>query len=90
GYMLGVSVGIASGDMVAGVMGTERLTVDVIGAPRQIAGSLSQAADQRQVLVDAEVASRLGESWAVERVSGLEDVGGSPIDAWTVTKRISV
>lgn len=90
GYMLGVSVGIASGDMVAGVMGTERLTVDVIGAPRQIAGSLSQAADQRQVLVDAEVASRLGESWAVERVSDLEDVGGSPIDAWTVTKRISV
>ncbi|MGI9528134.1 MAG: HAMP domain-containing protein, partial [Acidimicrobiia bacterium] len=90
GYMLGVSVGIASGDMVAGVMGTERLTVDVIGAPRQIAGSLSQAAEQRQVLVDAEVASRLDESWAVDRVSDLEDVGGSPLDAWNVTKRISV
>jgi len=90
GYLLAVSVGIASGDLVTGVMGTERLTVDVMGAPRQVAGALSMAADQRQVLVDAEIAGSIGEGWRVERMSGLEDVSGAPLDAWQVFARPSV
>jgi HAMP domain-containing protein len=88
GFMIDASVGIASGDLVTGVMGTERLTVDVLGVPRQVAGVLSGVAEPRQVLVDAEVAGRLGDDWQVERVSDLKDLSGSSIDAWKVTRSL--
>lgn len=90
GFMLSAAVGVASGDVVAGVMGTDRLAVDVLGAPRQVAGSLSEAALPRQVLVNAEIAGTLGEEWQVERASGVEDLSGSPLDAWQVSARAGV
>ena len=40
GFVLTLSIGIASGDVVTGVMGGDRLAVDVLGAPRQIATDL--------------------------------------------------
>jgi len=90
GYLLGAAVGVASGDVVTGVMGTERLAVDVLGAPRQVAGALSAAASPRQVLVDAEIAGAMGDEWQLERVRDLEDISGSPLDAWQVKSRTSV
>lgn len=90
GFLLAAAVGVASGDVVTGVMGTERLTVDVLGAPRHVAGSLSQAASPRQVLVGAEIAGTLGEAWQVDRIAGLEDLSGSPLEAWQVASRTSV
>jgi class 3 adenylate cyclase len=90
GLLLSVAVGVASGDVVTGVMGTERLAVDVLGAPRQVAGALAEAAGAGQVLVDAEIAGSLGQEWQVDRVSGLEDLAGSPLDAWQVRSRTAV
>ena len=90
GLLFSVAVGVASGDVVTGVMGTERLSVDVLGAPRQIAGALAEAADGGQVLVDAEIAGLLGHEYQVDRVGGLEDLAGSPLDAWQVRSRTAV
>ena len=86
GFVLTLSIGIASGDVVTGVMGGDRLAVDVLGAPRQIATDLASAADPGQILVGADTASRLDRSWRVERVEGLTDLAGAPLDAWSVER----
>jgi HAMP domain-containing protein len=90
GFALDVAAGISAGDLVTGVVGTDRLTVGVLGAPRQLANALAGLAPPRHVLVDAEIAARLGEAWQVERVTDLEDMAGAPLDAWKVASRVIV
>jgi len=86
GFALSLSIGISSGDIVTGVVGDERLAVDVLGAPRQIASDLAASARPGQILIDADTAARLDSRWKVERVEGLSDLAGAPLDGWSVER----
>ncbi len=81
GVGIGVGFGVAAGDVVANVMGTQRVAFDVLGAPRHAAEMLARATGD-EVLVGAAVASRLDGVGELERVEGLQDIGGTPIDGW--------
>ena len=86
GFVLSLAIGIASGDVVTGVMGGDRLAVDVLGAPRQIATDLASAASPGQVLVGADTAARISKEWRVERIEGLTDIAGAPLDGWAIER----
>jgi HAMP domain-containing protein/class 3 adenylate cyclase len=79
------SAGLAAGDVVTGVVGTERMYFDVWGEPRRQAMALADKAEPGQILVDATVAEASAEDWIGEAVGVIDDRTGSPMEAWAVT-----
>lgn len=76
------SIGIAAGEVVAGIVGTERMAVDVLGVPRRVALSLAGAGQRGQILVDASIAARVDSRWSLERIQDLSDLDGRPLEGW--------
>lgn len=85
GLSLASRIGLASGELVAGLVGTERLTFDAWGEPVRIATSLCAVAGSGQVLGDLQVVEALGDEWPIERVDGLIGLSGESLDAWTIS-----
>ena len=77
-------IGLASGDVVTGVVGTERLAFNVWGNPRRRAETLAAVARGSEILVDPTVASHVSEEWAVDPALGLVGVDGAPLEGWRV------
>jgi len=89
GVALETRIGLASGDVVTGVVGTERVAFNVWGNPRRRAATLASVAGRSEILVDPTVASHIGANWAVDPVVGLVGLDGNPIDGWRVVGRKS-
>ncbi len=87
GVVMVTSIGLASGDVVTGVVGTERMTFNVWGNPRRRAETLSTVAGTSEILVDSTVASHVGDEWAVDPALGLVGLDGAPLEAWRVVGR---
>ncbi len=87
GVVIATRIGLASGDVVTGVVGTERLAFNVWGNPRRRAETLATVAGPAEILVDPAVASHVGEEWAVDPIVGLVGLDGAPIDGWRVVGR---
>lgn len=68
--------GLAAGDVVAGVIGTERIAFDVWGHPSRLAVALGAVAHPGGVLVDDAVVDAVGDSWGFEHDPGLVGLGG--------------
>jgi methyl-accepting chemotaxis protein len=83
-----MGVGVAGGDVVANVIGTQRLAFDVLGSPRRIAEDLARAAPAWAVVVDAVIAARTEGEWAFLRMGDLIDPRGAPIEGWLLEPRI--
>lgn len=83
---LRIGIGVAAGDVVANVIGTERLAFDVLGSPRRTAEQLAATASE-SVLVDATIAARIGDEWVIDRISGTDDPVGDGIEAWRLSAR---
>lgn len=81
-----MGIGIAGGDVVANVIGTQRLAFDVLGSPRRIADDLARVAPPWTVLVDAAIAGRAEERWLLERTEDLRDPRGSRMEAWALSE----
>lgn len=79
---LEVGIGLAAGDVVAHLVGTERLSFEVLGAPRSTAEGLARAAESGTILVDAGIAARLPASLSIERVDGVHDLDGALVESW--------
>ena len=73
---------MAAGDVVANVVGTQRLAFEVLGTPRRMSEALGRAAGPGDVLVDAVIAARLGPPWTIDRVEGLRTLDGVPLEGW--------
>jgi class 3 adenylate cyclase len=84
GIVIATSIGLASGDVVTGVVGTERVTFNVWGNPRRRAETLATVAGTSEILVDPTVASHVGGEWAVDPALGLVGLDGAPLEAWRV------
>jgi HAMP domain-containing protein len=76
--------GVAAGDVVAGVVGTDRVSFAVWGAPRRRAVELAAVAEAGQVLVGPSVAGSIGDSWVVEAVPERVDLEGETLDGWRI------
>ena len=76
--------GVAAGDVVVGVVGTDRASFSVWGAPRRRAAELAAVAHTGQVLVGPSVAGKIGDSWVVEAVPERVDLEGETLDGWRV------
>ncbi len=87
GVVLTTRMGLASGDVVAGVVGTEPVAFNVWGNPRRRAGSLATIAGPGEILIDPTVARHTGDSWAVTPVVGLVDLNGAELEGWRVVGR---
>ena len=77
-----MGIGVAGGDVVANVIGTQRLAFDVLGSPRRVADDLARSAPPWTVLVDAAIAGRVKERWLLERIEDLRGPRGAPMEAW--------
>ncbi len=84
GVSITTHIGLSAGDVVAGVLGTDRVVYNVWGDPTRNAASLAAVAQSGQILVDPVVASHAGDEWAVEPVLGLVNLDGSEIQGWRV------
>lgn len=89
GVAIATRAGLASGDVVSGVVGTGRVTFNVWGNPRRRAATLAGVAGRSEILLDPTVASDIGADWAVDPVVGLVGLDGNPIDGWRVIGRKS-
>lgn len=84
GVTIATSIGLASGDVVTGVVGTERMAFNVWGNPRRRAETLAAVAGRGEILIDPAVASHVGEEWAVDPALGLVGLDGAPLEGWRV------
>jgi len=84
GVSVTTHIGLSAGDVVAGVLGTDRVVYNVWGDPSRNAASLAAVAQNGQILVDPVVASHVGDEWAVEPVLGLVNLDGSELKGWRV------
>ncbi len=87
GVVITTHIGLAAGDVVAGVVGTERVAFNVWGNPRRRAATLASVAGRSEILVDPTVANHVDEDWAVDPVVGLVGLDGAEIDGWRVVGR---
>jgi HAMP domain-containing protein len=86
GVALSIHAGLAAGDVVAGVVGTERLAFDVWGEPLRIAKVLAAAAGPGEVVVDGSVAAAVEGNWVVGQMPDLVD-DGEPLPGWRIGTR---
>jgi methyl-accepting chemotaxis protein len=84
GVAIATRIGLASGDVVTGVVGTDRVAFNVWGNPRRLATTLASVAGRGEILVDPTVASNVGADWAVDPAVGLVGLDGAAIDGWRV------
>lgn len=85
GLALGARFGMASGELVAGLVGTDRLTFDAWGDPVRVATSLCAISESGQILGDARLVEALGGDWPLERAYGLLGLAGEQLDAWVIS-----
>jgi len=82
GYQLNVSVGINSGDTVAGIVGTNKFIYDVWGDTIDIASALKSACPPGAILVSEDVHNRLYDLYEFEPMEAMVENGKKSIKAW--------
>lgn len=78
------TAGLASGEVIAGLLSAEQLTYGVFGEPAQLALTLEAAASPGQILVHESTARDLGPDWQLEPAGDLAGLGGEMIRAHLV------
>ena len=87
GHDITARVGMSTGDVATGVLGSNQLSFGVWGDPTGMARTLSSLAQPGQILVDSGVVAQLDRSWdidALDELPGLAD----DIDAHVVNGRV--
>jgi class 3 adenylate cyclase len=83
-------IGLSAGQVVQGIVGSDRVAFAVWGVPLNDAIDLSMASAQGEIVVDAAVAGRLDDEWSLEPMDELVDVSGGRLDGWRVVGRAGV
>ena len=86
GYQLNVSVGINSGDVVAGIVGRNKFIYDIWGDTINLANALKAACTPGSILVAEEVYHRLGDLYDFEQIKAPPKAeiieNGKDLKAW--------
>ncbi|HEY9619609.1 MAG TPA: adenylate/guanylate cyclase domain-containing protein [Crinalium sp.] len=83
-FKLNISIGVNSGDVVAGIVGRNKFIYDVWGDTINIASALKSACPPGTVLVSEDVYNRLGDLYDFESVKTLVENGKGPMNAWAL------
>ncbi|MBR8832146.1 MAG: hypothetical protein N5P05_002406 [Chroococcopsis gigantea SAG 12.99] len=81
-FALNVSIGINSGDIVAGIVGRNKFIYDVWGDTIDVAGALRGACPPGAILVSEEVHHRLHDIYQFESLTPVEIDGKTKVKAW--------
>lgn len=88
---LDLRIGINSGDVVAGVIGKNKLLYDVWGDSVNIANRLKSACPPGTILVSQDLCSRLHDLYDFELVGEIQEPGKEKLVAWQVkTSKLTV
>ncbi len=90
GFQLNVSVGINSGDVVAGIVGSNKFIYDVWGDTINIASALKTACPPGAILISEDVYARLGDIYDFKLFEAMVENGKGPLKAWQLTAVRSV
>jgi class 3 adenylate cyclase len=82
GFELNVSVGINSGDTVAGIVGKNKFIYDVWGDTINIASALKSACPPGSILVSEDVHNHLYDLYKFEPMEATVENGKEPLKAW--------
>ena len=82
GFQLNVSVGINSGDTVAGIVGKNKFIYDVWGDTIDIASTLKSACPPGSILVSENVHNHLYDLYEFEPTEATVENGKKPLKAW--------
>ena len=82
GFQLNVSVGINSGDTVAGIVGKNKFIYDVWGDTINIASALKSACPPGSILVSEDVHNHLYDLYEFEPTEATVENGKKPLKAW--------
>ena len=85
GLDLDVEIGINSGDVVAGVIGKNKLLYDVWGETVNIANRLKSACPPGAIFVSQEMYDRLHDLYDFELVGEIQEAGKEKLVAWQIT-----
>lgn len=83
-------IGLSAGQVVQGIVGTERMAFTVWGVPLNDATDLSMASAAGEIIVDAAVAGRLDDEWSLRPMDDLVDLSEGRLDGWRVLGRTEV
>ncbi|MGI9586234.1 MAG: HAMP domain-containing protein, partial [Acidimicrobiia bacterium] len=83
-------IGLSAGQVVQGLVGTERVAFTVWGVPLNDATDLSNASAAGEIIVDANVAGRLDDEWSLSPIDDLVDLTGGRLDGWRILGRNEV
>jgi class 3 adenylate cyclase len=88
GFQLNISLGINSGDIVAGIVGRNKFIYDVWGDTINIASALKSACPEGTIIVSNDIYKRLCDLYEfAPLVSKVED-GANPLQAWQLKSTI--
>jgi class 3 adenylate cyclase len=85
GWDLDVEIGINSGDVVAGVIGKNKLLYDVWGETVNIANRLKSACPPGSIFVSEDIYDRLHDLYDLEFVGEIQESGKEKLVAWKIT-----
>ncbi|MCC3584025.1 MAG: adenylate/guanylate cyclase domain-containing protein [Microcoleus sp. PH2017_29_MFU_D_A] len=85
GLDLDVEIGINSGDVVAGVIGKNKLLYDVWGESVNIANRLKSACPPGAIFVSQDIYDRLHDLYDFELVGEIQESGKEKLVAWQIT-----
>ena len=74
-------IGVCSGQVISGLIGSDQITYGVFGEPPKFALALATVADPGQILVDERTSQELGPEWELKAALDLLDLRGQPISA---------
>jgi class 3 adenylate cyclase len=90
GVAITCRVGLSAGQVVQGIVGSDRMAFTVWGVPLNDATDLSMASAPDEIVVDAAVAGRLDDEWSLEPMDELVDISGGRLDGWRIVGRATV
>ena len=84
---IGVRVGMASGPMMAGIIGKNKFSYDVWGDPVNLASRLEQSSTPGAIAICPTCADRLHEGFELERRGTIDIKGVGPQESWYLVGR---
>lgn len=86
-YDIGIHIGIATGPVVAGVIGTKRFSYDLWGDTVNIASRLTDDANQGEIVVDRSTYNRLSQQYRFSPPAAIHVKGKGEMTAYRLTGR---
>jgi class 3 adenylate cyclase len=90
GFLLNISLGINSGDIVAGIVGRNKFIYDVWGDTINIASALKSACPEGAILVSHEIYNRLCDLYEFAPLATKVEDGENLLQAWQLKSTIKI